>query len=259
MKVNRQPPATDEFVPLVSHEIKNALTSVAGFSQLAQEAIRDHDDSLALENLDIVRLETARIFRLVEDLLDLAQVTAGKFSVRMEQVDLEKIVWDVASRYSRPTRRQIDVSVTENYPRVLGDALRLTQVLENLLSNATKYSPMETTIRIALSGSDSSLILSVWNDGTAIPADEMPHVFQKFSRGTNMGHADLTTTPIRGHGLGLFISKQIAELHGGSMSVLSEEGSGTTFTVQLPRHPPPPDGEPIHGESDTASSATLQC
>ncbi len=225
---------TDEFVALVTHEIKNALTLLDGYSFLAREAIMEHDDAMALESVETVSHETERVLRLVEDLLDLAQVSAGKFSVQMEQVDLEKLVWEVASRYSKPSRRRIDVHVTEKSPCILGDALRLAQVLENLLSNANKYSPVETAIRVGLSGSDSRLILSVWNDGGTIHSDEMPQMFQPFSRSASVRAAEGMGNAIPGHGLGLFISRQITEMHGGRMSV-SEEGGGTTFTVELPR------------------------
>ncbi len=162
-------------------------------------------------------------------------MSTGRFSVQMEIVDLEEIVWDVAGRYSKPTHRKIEVSVIERFPCLVGDPVRLTQVVDNLLSNATKYSPPETSIRVELAGSDSRLVLSVWNDGTAIPPAEVPKMFQRFSRGTNVRAMDAMGREIRGNGLGLFISKQITELHGGSMAVFSKEGMGTTFTVELPR------------------------
>jgi len=222
----------DEFLSLVTHEIKNALTAITGFAYFAKKALRNHDDDLVLESLDFVSREAERVNRLAEDLLDVAQFSTGKFSVLMEPVDLNEIASEVAGRYSKTTSRRIEIQVAEKNPRVLGDSARLAQMLENLVSNATKYSPEETAVRVALTGNDSLLTLTVWNGGQIIPAEEMPRMFQRFSRGIK-GSGKL----VKGTGLGLFISKQIAELHGGSISVVSEEESGTTFTVELPRQP----------------------
>lgn len=235
MENQRDPQPADEFVSLVSHEIRNALTSIAGFTSLARDGVQNHDDHLTLDSLNVVHLESQRLLRLVEDLLDLAQLSTGRFSVEIEPVDLGEIVWDVAGRYSKPTHRKIEVNVTERFPYIFGDPVRLTQVVDNLLSTATKYSPPETSIRVDLAGSESRLILSIWNDGTAIPPAEVPQMFQHFSRSTNVRAMDAAGKEIRGNGLGLFISRQITELHGGSMAVFSKDGEGTTFTVELPR------------------------
>ncbi len=231
---------SDEFLSLVTHEIKNPLTSITGFTHFAEDAVKNHDVNLALESLQVVRCEAQRVLRLAEDLLDVAQVSAGKFSVQMESVDLQQIVWEIAGRYAVKTGRQIAVQTPEVFPCIVGDGARLAQVVENLVSNATKYSPEETPIRIAITAADCRLILTVWNGGPTIPADDIPRMFQRFCRagnGNGHGHGNGKGNgkAVKGNGLGLYISKQIVELHGGSISVQSEEGKGTTFTVELPR------------------------
>jgi signal transduction histidine kinase len=222
----------DELLSLVTHEIKNPLTSITGFTTFAEDAVRNHDRELALESLQVVRCETQRVLRLAEDLLDIAQVKAGKFSVNMEEVDLANIVMNIADRYAAMTGRNIEVHIADGFPRILGDGLRLAQVIENLISNATKYSPLESPIRVTMSADDSFVNVCVWNGGPIIPKKQMPLMFKRFSRLRNGRKG------VKGTGLGLYISKQIVELHGGSIGVLSTPGEGTCFTIDLPRQPP---------------------
>ena len=218
-----------ELLSLVSHEMKNPLTSIAGFTTFAEDAVKNHDEQLALESLQVVRSEAERVLRLAEDLLDIAQVSAGKFSIKVDAVDLKRIVENIASRYSAITGRQIEAVAASGFPCIVGDGVRLAQVIENLVSNAAKYSPMDAPIIITMSCSSSHVSVCVWNHGPAIPRDQMPLIFKRFSRlGNGDGH-------IKGTGLGLYISKQIVELHGGTIDVVSREGEGTCFRVQLPR------------------------
>ncbi|PYQ53185.1 MAG: hypothetical protein DMF59_02500 [Acidobacteria bacterium] len=218
----------DDLLSMVTHEIKNPLTSITGFTMFAEDAVKNHNDALALESLQIVRSEAQRVLRLAEDLLDIAQVTAGRFSVRKESVNLESIVRSIAARYETMTGRRIEVIVTDEFPYVVGDAVRLGQVIENLVSNATKYSPDAMPIRITLQCTDCRVTVCVWNNGPQIPPKQLPCIFERFSRLPN-GRA------VKGNGLGLYISRQIVELHGGTIDVLSSEGEGTCFTIELPR------------------------
>ncbi len=218
----------DELLSLVSHEMKNPLTSITGYTMFAEDAVKNHDDALALESLQVVRCEAQRVLRLAEDLLDIAQVRAGQFSVQMGRVDLKEVVLKIAARYMRTSGRRIDVIVPNSFPSIAGDPVRLGQVIENLVSNATKYSPEDSSIRITLMGTDSRVTVCVWNNGPHIPADQLPFIFKRFSRVPER-------RAIKGTGLGLFISRQIVELHGGTIDVLSSEGEGTCFTVELPR------------------------
>jgi signal transduction histidine kinase len=218
-----------ELLSLVSHEMKNPLTSIAGFTTFAEDAVKNHDDQLALESLQVVRSEAERVLRLAEDLLDIAQVSAGKFSIKVDTVDLKHIVENIASRYATITGRQIEVATASGFPCIAGDGVRLAQVIENLVSNAAKYSPKDAPIIITMYCSGSQVGVCVWNHGPAIPRDQLPLIFKRFSRlGNGDGH-------IKGTGLGLYISKQIVELHGGTIDVVSREGEGTCFKVRLPR------------------------
>jgi signal transduction histidine kinase len=218
----------NELLSMVTHEIKNPLTSITGYTMFAEDAVRNHDNALALESLQVVRSEAQRVLRLAEDLLDVAQVRAGQFSIQTERVDLKEVVVRIAARYMRMSGRRIDVIVPNSFPCIAGDSVRLGQVIENLVSNATKYSPDDAPIRITLMCTDSRVTVCVWNSGPHIPADQLPRIFKRFSRVPER-------RAIKGTGLGLFISRQIVELHGGTIDVLSSEGEGTCFTVELPR------------------------
>lgn len=220
----------DDLLSFVSHEMKNPLTSITGFASFAEDAVKNHDQELALESLQVVRCEAQRVLRLAEDLLDIAQVSAGKFSVKMEQLDLRAVVQKIADRYSAVAGRRIEIVAPGEFPCIAGDSVRLGQVIENLVSNATKYSPDETPIRITMLCDDSRVTVCVWNNGPAIPPEQLPLIFKRFSRLKN-GCA----RSVKGAGLGLYISKQIVELHGGTIDVFSSEGEGTCFTLALPR------------------------
>ena len=218
----------DQLLSMVTHEIKNPLTSITGYTMFAEDAVKNHDDALALESLEVVRCEAQRVLRLAEDLLDIAQVRAGQFSIQVDRVDLKDVVVRIAARYMRTSGRRIDVITPSNFPCIAGDSVRLGQVIENLVSNATKYSPEDAPIRITLMCTDSRVTVCVWNHGPHIPADQLPQIFKRFSRLPER-------RAIKGTGLGLFISKQIVELHGGTIEVLSSAGEGTCFMVELPR------------------------
>jgi signal transduction histidine kinase len=230
----------DEFLSLVTHEIKNPLTSITGYTEFAEDAVKNNDAEGALESLTIVRSEARRILRLAEDLLDASRMTAGRFSVQMEQVDLPAIVAQIANRYAVTTGRDIAVDVPRDFPRVVGDSMRLSQVVENLISNAVKYSPERSPIRISLHAEDSRVLVSVSDQGPGISREKIPLIFERFYRVEENG------TVVKGTGLGLFITREIVKMHGGSISVNSKEGEGSTFTVQLPRQADPVSAETIN-------------
>jgi two-component system, OmpR family, phosphate regulon sensor histidine kinase PhoR len=230
---------SDEFLSLVTHEIRNPLTSINGFTDFAKDAVKNHDDQSALGCLEVVRAEAQRVLRLAEDLLDLTQVRAGKFSVHLETIDLAEIVMEIAGRYEAITHRRITVEASDDFPTIAGDSVRLGQVIVNLVSNATKYSPEDMPIRITMSAGDESVIVRVWNGGSAIPAEKIPQMFKRFSRlGNGHGNGNGKGEHIKGTGLGLFISKEIVEMHCGRIEMQSSEGEGTAFIIELPRGRP---------------------
>ncbi|HEY5610321.1 MAG TPA: GAF domain-containing sensor histidine kinase, partial [Thermoanaerobaculia bacterium] len=219
----------DEFLSLVTHEIKNPLTSIRGYADLAEASANKDDPKGTVESLHVIRTEAKRILRLTDDLLDASRMTAGRFKVeRKDDVDLGKIVTDAAGRYAATTGRIIEVDVAKNVPRVRGDALRLGQVVDNLLSNAVKYSAPETKIDAHLRADPQRVYLAVRDRGPGISAAKMPYVFDRFFRVEEGGQV------VKGTGLGLFITREIVRMHGGTVDAQSTVGEGSTFTVVLP-------------------------
>ncbi|HVT43738.1 MAG TPA: GAF domain-containing sensor histidine kinase [Thermoanaerobaculia bacterium] len=218
----------DEFVSLVTHEIKNPLTSITGYAELAEESIQRQELDSSVESLRVIRDESKKILRLAEDLLDASKMAAGKFSVRFEQVDLREIVDGIARKYARTTTHEIEVSVQTELPPLDGDPIRLSQVVENLVSNAVKYSDGQSRIIITLARADERAVMTVRDFGNGIPPQKQPLIFERFYRVEEDGLA------VKGTGLGLFISREIVRMHGGNITVQSTLGEGSLFCVELP-------------------------
>ena len=222
----------DNFLSLVTHEIKNPLTSIRGYASLARESLSLNEPQSASEAIAVIHEESAKILRLTEDLLDASRMSAGRFSMYLQQVDIVSIVTQVARRYQATAHRPIDVNVGDEMPPLEGDPVRLNQVVENLVSNAVKYSPESSPISIELQQRDSRIYLNVTDHGNGIAPEKIPLIFERYYRLEEDGQT------VKGTGLGLFISREIVRMHGGEINVKSEAGKGTTFVVELPIRSP---------------------
>jgi two-component system CheB/CheR fusion protein len=167
---------------------------------------------------------------LTEDLLDASKMTAGRFAITHETVELADLVSQTARKYAATSQHEVDLSIEENVPTIEGDSVRLSQVIENLVSNAAKYSPEGSTITITLESSDEKVRLRVRDEGNGIASDKAPLIFERFFRVEEEGRM------VKGTGLGLFISREIVRMHGGDITFESVMGYGTTFLVELPVH-----------------------
>lgn len=220
----------DEFLSIASHELRTPVTSIKGYTQLAKMLIREDDLNTSEEYLDIALDQIERMSRLILELLDVSRIETGRLEIRRELIGWSHFVRDVVHRHHTAfSDRRFHVSVPDDATFVAGDRDRLEQVLGNLLENAVKYSPDGSDVTVTVEEKDGSLVTAVCDRGIGIPADELNQVFERFHRGRQV-----SSTNYGGLGLGLYITKQIVERHGGAIWVESREGEGTTFYFSLP-------------------------
>jgi PAS domain S-box-containing protein len=234
----------DEFVALVSHELRTPLTSIHGYLELVLEGeAGDLTDDQA-RFLGVVDRNAQRLQRLVGDLLFVAQVDAGRLSLQHTRVNLSALAVECVEA-ATPTAGdkgiRLELSADE-IPPVWADRARIGQLLDNLVSNALKFTPDGGRVEVKVSRRNGSALVEVVDTGMGIPEEEQEHLFERFFRTSGA-----TSRAIQGTGLGLAITKAIAEGHGGSVMVESSEGAGTTFRVELPFTPVPENGDPRSG------------
>lgn len=220
----------DEFLSIASHELRTPVTSIKGYTQLAKMLIREGDLGTSEEYLDIALDQIDRMSRLILELLDVSRIETGRLEMRREPIAWPHFVREVVQRHhTAVSERRFHVSVPQDGKFIAGDRDRLEQVLGNLLENAVKYSPDGSDVTVTVEDRGDSFVTAVCDRGIGIPADELGQVFERFHRGRQV-----SSTNYGGLGLGLYITKQIIERHGGTIWVESREGQGTTFHFSLP-------------------------
>jgi K+-sensing histidine kinase KdpD/CheY-like chemotaxis protein len=221
----------DEFLATVSHELRTPLNAILGWSRMITTGVLD--ETKRARASETIERNAVAMTQLVEDLLDVSRIISGKMRLEVESVDLGKVV-DAAIESIRPAALAKEISLRSIFEPapgpLLGDPNRLQQVVWNLLSNAVKFTPRRGRVEVMVRRSGSSIEVSVRDDGAGIDAAFAPFVFDRFRQ------ADGKTTRAHGGlGLGLAITRQLVEMHGGSIEVTSEGmGYGSTFTVKLP-------------------------
>ena len=220
----------DAFVATVSHELRTPLTSISGFLEMMLDEQEGLGDA-GLTYLDVIRRSTERLHHLVEDLLLIAQIEAHRVELDLSIVDLSGLVQaSVEALRPAAAEKGIELEVLTDHAGVVrGDPHRLTQVLDNLVSNAVKFTEEGGTVTVSIASNGGSATLVVADTGIGIPADELGKVFSRFFRASTA-----TQRTISGTGLGLAISRALVEQHGGTISLESVEGEGTRVTVTLP-------------------------
>jgi PAS domain S-box-containing protein len=218
----------DEFVAVVSHEVRTPLTSILGYLELLSEQELTEEQRLYT---DVIGRNSDRLLRLTSDLLFIAQIDDGRLVVEEASVDLGEMI-DQALATAAPTAKAGDVELvggeTMSLP-LMGDALLLPQLLDNLISNAVKFTPAGGSVEISAGSSSSGIWVEVRDTGIGIDESDLELLFTRFFR---TGAA--TKASIQGTGLGLAISKAIVDAHEGSIRATSAAGAGTTLRVELP-------------------------
>ncbi|MDP8911869.1 MAG: cell wall metabolism sensor histidine kinase WalK, partial [Actinomycetota bacterium] len=216
-----------DLIASVSHELRTPLTSILGFAQTL--LARDADEDERARYLKIIEKEGIRLKKLIDDLLDLRDIAAGRVAAN-ERVDLTELLAEQAELFrGESDAHRVVVDVPPQPLVVTGDRDRLSQVASNLISNAIKYSPEGGEVRVSAQAADGVVQMAVRDRGLGIPREHQQHIFTKFFR------ADMPEARrIGGTGLGLALSREIVEAHGGRISFESTEGEGSTFYVDLP-------------------------
>ncbi len=221
----------DEFLATLSHELRTPLNAIVGFSQLLR--MRTLDASTTAEIIVTIERNAKAQSQLVDDLLDVSRIITGKLRLEFQPVRLQEVI-QTALETVKPSAQVKHIRlVTELDPSVgpvSGDSTRLQQVIWNLLSNAVKFTPKRGEVHVRLERVNSHIELTVEDTGAGIPAEFLPHVFERFHQGDGT-----TTRKYGGLGLGLAIVRHLVELHGSTVSVASRgENQGSTFTIKMP-------------------------
>jgi signal transduction histidine kinase len=221
----------DEFLSLVSHELRTPLTSIRGYLDLVLDEEAGELNQEQRRFLQAVERNSGRLLRLVGDLLFVAQADAGRLSLERAKVDLAELAAHCVEG-AAPAASEKSVTLVllaDPVPALVGDRGRLAQVLDNLVSNALKFTPEGGTVEVRTRSDGDVVTLEVEDTGIGIPVADQPRLFERFFRSSV---ADDQAIP--GTGLGLAIVKAIVEAHSGRISIESREGKGTTFRVELP-------------------------
>jgi PAS domain S-box-containing protein len=222
--------AKSEFLGSISHELRTPLTSILGYATLLRSDAGGPPGP-QFEHIEVIERNATRQLRLVEDLLNIARISAGEFELRRQPIDLAQLVRDeVEALQPDATTAGLSLDLIAEGPlAVMGDADRLTQVIANLVSNSIKFTPAGGQIRVSLSVAQREALVRVEDNGPGFDADELPHLFERLYRGV-----DVKDRQISGAGLGLAISRSIVEAHSGRIEARESELGGACFEFALP-------------------------
>jgi signal transduction histidine kinase len=229
--VQRQMRLQDDFVSTISHELRTPLGFIKGYSTslLRQDTV--WDETTQREFLTIIDEEADRLTRLIEDMLESARLQSKTLQFKFSPVRIDALVRDVATRINthHPELRINYEQKQLPFPSIRGDGVRISQVFENLFSNAIKYAP-DSEINISIIAEEDKVRVEFSDNGEGIPEDYLPFIFERFYRVPG-------ERTVKGTGLGLYICKQIVMAHHGNIWVESVLDVGTTFFVELPMDP----------------------
>lgn len=220
----------NDIITLVTHELRTPLTAIQGMSEVLSE--HDVDAKAQKKMLDAINGESKRLARMINEYLDITQLEAGKQKIHFDSVNIKKLLEQTTfllEPFATQHNIKIKNSVDNELPLIFGDAEMLEQAFTNLIANAVKYSPPETKVEIITQAGDKHLKISIKDEGTGISEEHLPRIFEKFYRVPKRQRVD-----VPGTGLGLALTKEIIELHGGRIEVESTENVGSVFTVFLP-------------------------
>jgi PAS domain S-box-containing protein len=222
----------DDFVAMVSHELRTPLNAILGWTDILKQ--QNHPDTATFERgIEVIARNTRLQAQLISDLLDVSRIVSGKLSLEMDRVDLAQLILTSVEGLQPSAMEkgvELNLKLEEIPAPIVGDPARLQQIVWNLVSNAIKFTKTGGSVTVRLRTLDDTAEIMVLDTGVGIRSDFLPDIFERFRQ-----DAASTTRRHGGLGLGLSITKHLAELHGGSVHAWSAgEGQGSTFTVHLP-------------------------
>ncbi len=226
--------AKSEFLAMMSHEVRTPLNGVLGFASLLEDSPLTEDQR---SSLDVIRSSGESLLVIIDDILDFSKIEAGRLRLVTRPFDLHACLREAVTICNPPLDKDVrlDLKIDAGVPRtILGDVNRVRQILINLVSNGVKFTDTGTVVLEASPAAADTLCLRISDTGIGIPPDKISQLFKPFSQVDNS-----STRQYGGTGLGLVICKNLIQLMGGSISVESRPGQGSTFTVTLPAHPAP--------------------
>lgn len=219
----------DEFISIASHELKTPITSVKAYTQILGQRFRKAKDIKSVELIDRMDSQLDKLTNLINDLLDITKIEAGKIRFRKSYFDFNQLVNEIVEELQRTTENHQIVKQLQPGVTVYGDQDRLGQVLTNFMTNAIKYSPKSDKIIVRTAVDKDNVTLCVQDFGVGISSEDQPRIFERFYR---VGGTNQETYP--GLGLGLYISSEIIKRHNGRVWIESKLASGSTVCFSLP-------------------------
>jgi len=233
----------NRFFSDVSHELRIPLTTICGYAQLLAEGILGELPTSQREDLRVVHGSAQHLLQLINDVIDISIIESGHLTLHLESVDLAAICHEVVRGQSAVARRRSEDQGSQvvlqfesepELPHIIGDPTRLRQVVQNLVSNALKFTREGSVALRARKGGEATVVIEVRDTGVGISATDLPHVFERYRQ------VGAPRQQREGSGLGLGICKHLVQLHGGEIVVVSEVSRGSVFTVRLPVQGPDP-------------------
>jgi len=214
-----------DLITMLAHDFRGPLTSIVGFADLTSEVGPVNEEQR--DFLETIKDSAMQLSELATDTLTLSRLERNEVTLQLSETDLGELIGSIAAQ--QKDRRHVELTI-DGDAHVTGDEDRLRQVFANLIDNAIKYTPQGPDPRVRITGGNDDVTIEVEDFGIGIPPGEISRVFDRFTRASNA-----RKMRISGTGFGLFLTKQLVQLHGGTIAVESEEGKGSVFTVVLPR------------------------
>ncbi len=218
------------FISIISHELRTPVALIKGYVGTLRREDAQWDPKVVRDSLAVIEDEADRLTNLIDDLLDASRLQAGALILNRSEVEMDRLSEQIAKRFQTQTEKHtLDVDFPSDFPCIIADEERLTQVINNLVSNAVKYSPQGGRIQIRGRVRTDDILICVIDEGPGIAQEDIPHVFDRFYRSSEAAQKT------KGAGLGLFLAKAVVEAHGGNIWIDNQSKKGTSICFTLPK------------------------